>query len=57
VESLQVYMESEEQRAIWKSVTHLNSVKSVCAVREYSGNPFQQMDYKDPETGSKVIKS
>ena len=57
VESSQINMESEEQRAIWNSATHFNPVDIVCAVRDYSGNPFNLMDYSNQETGFITIKS
>lgn len=57
VESSQINMESEEQRAIWNSATHFNPVDIICAVRDYSGNPFHLMDYSDPKTGFITIKS
>jgi hypothetical protein len=51
VESNQVDMASGEQRAVWESSTHFNPVDLVCGVRDYKGEPFDLLDFTDPETG------
>lgn len=57
VESSQVDMKSEGQKAIWESSTHFNPVDIVCSVRDYSGKPFNLMNFTDPETGFISTKS
>jgi hypothetical protein len=57
VESSQVDMGSNEQRAIWESATHFNPVDMVCGVRDYLGKPFNLLDYSDPNTGFISTKS
>jgi hypothetical protein len=57
VESSQVDMKSEEQRAIWDSSTHFNPVDLVCGCRDFRGTPFDLKDYMDPETGFISVKS
>lgn len=57
VESNQVNMESDEQRAIWESSTHFNPVDLVCGVGDFKGRPFDLMNFSDPETGFISVKS
>lgn len=49
VEQAQVDLDSLEQRDIWRSSTHFNSVDLVCAVRDYQGKPFDLKRYVDPD--------
>jgi len=51
VELAQVDMGSDSQRGIWESSTHFNPVDLVCGVRDYKGNNFNLMDFRDPDTG------
>jgi len=57
VESSQVDLGSAEQRRIWESSTHFNPVDLVCGVRDFMGNPFDLMNFVDPETGFISMKS
>jgi hypothetical protein len=57
VESSQVDMKSAEQKVIWESSTHFNPVDLVCGVHDYLGDPFNLMNYTDPDTGFISIKS
>ncbi len=57
LESSQIDMESDEQRAIWESATHFNPVDLVCGVRDYLGKPFNLLDYSDPNAGFISTKS
>jgi len=57
IESSQVDMNSTEQKAIWECSTHFNPVDLVCSVRNYSGIPFNLMNFMDPNTGFISIKS
>jgi len=51
VESHQVDMASDEQRTVWESSTHFNPVDLVCGVRDFRGEPFDLLDFADPDTG------
>jgi hypothetical protein len=57
VETSQVDMQAAEQRAIVAAATHFNPVDLVCGVRDYQGQPFDLMQYTDPNTGFISIKS
>ncbi len=57
VESNQVDMESEEQKAVWTSSTHFNPVDLVCGIRDFKGRAFDLLRFRDPETGFVSIKS
>lgn len=57
VESSQVNMDAEEQKAIWSSSTHFNPVDLVCGLRDHQGRPFDLTRYRDPETGFVSRKS
>jgi hypothetical protein len=57
VEESQVDKASAKQRKIMKSSTHFNPVDLVCGVRDYSGKPFNLIEYVDPKTGFISIKS
>lgn len=57
VEHNQVDMTSDEQRDIWESSTHFNPVDLVCGVRDFEGQPFNLLDFRDPDTGFISTKS
>lgn len=57
VESSQVDMHSPEQKAVWESSTHFNPVDLVCGVRDYLGNPFDLLRFRDPDAGLIALKS
>jgi len=57
VESSQVDMGSPGQKKILGSSTHFNPVDLVCAVRDYTGEPFDLRRFVDPDTGLISIKS
>ncbi len=59
VESSQVDHHDPEQEAILNSSTHFNPVDLVCAVKNYKGEKFNLMKYRDPNTGfiSKKFKN
>jgi hypothetical protein len=50
VEQSQVDPESEPQQQIFASATHFNPVDMVCGVRDYQGNPFNLLNFRDPDT-------
>ena len=57
VESNQVDMAVDEQRAVWESSTHFNPVDLVCGVRDFKGRLFDLKHFSDPETGLISVKS
>ncbi len=57
IESAQVDMTAPGQKEIWQSSTHFNPVILACAVRDFSGRPFQLKNYADPMAGIITEKS
>ncbi|GAA4830390.1 DUF4301 family protein [Algivirga pacifica] len=57
VESAQLDEENEQVKEIIQQSTHFNPVDIVCAVRDYEGNKFDLLKYRDPNTGFIAIKS
>lgn len=57
VESSQIDMKDPEQAAIAATATHFNPVDLVCGVRNYKGEEFLLLEYRDPETGFISSKS
>lgn len=51
VESAQVDMEDEVQKDIFSNSTHFNPVDLVCATRDFQGNKFNLMSFRDLSTG------
>jgi hypothetical protein len=51
VESAQIDPDDPEKQRVVKQSTHFNPVDLVCCTRDYNGNPFNLMDYRDPKTG------
>jgi uncharacterized protein DUF4301 len=51
VESSQVDMANESQKAVWQSSTHFNPVDLVCSVRDYQGKAFDLTQYIDRDAG------
>jgi hypothetical protein len=51
VESAQVDMEDEVQKGIFSNSTHFNPVDLVCATRDFQGNKFNLMSFRDMSTG------
>jgi len=48
---------SPEQADVLKQSTHFNPVDLVCAVKDYHGNKFNLLEYRDPQTGFITEKS
>jgi hypothetical protein len=48
VESSQVDMQSQAQKAVWGSATHFNPVDLVCGVRDHRGKKFDLARFADP---------
>lgn len=57
VESAQVDMANEAQRALFEQATHFNPVDVVCSLRGFEGKKFDLMSYRDPSTGFVSQKS
>ncbi len=51
VESSQIDPNNDHQMAILKSSTHFNPVDLVFAVKDYKGEKFDLLKYRDPNTG------
>jgi hypothetical protein len=57
VESAQVNMSDATQASIFKTSTHFNPVDVVCAVRDYKGEPFDLLKFRNLNTGFITVKS
>lgn len=51
VESAQINLRDTEQETIFKHSTHFNPVDLVCGVKNYKGEKFDLMKYRDENTG------
>ncbi|MGB0523105.1 MAG: DUF4301 family protein [Flammeovirgaceae bacterium] len=51
VESAQIDLKDEEKAAIVQQATHFNPVDLVCAMKNYKGEQFNLLDFRDPQTG------
>jgi tetratricopeptide (TPR) repeat protein len=57
VESSQIDFNDPEQSAIAGKATHFNPVDLVCAVKNYKGEKYNLLEFRDPETGFISSKS
>ena len=57
VETNQINHKDPSQEAILQSSTHFNPVDLVCGLRNYKGQPFNLLKYRDPQTGFITHKS
>ncbi|HEV7349345.1 DUF4301 family protein [Telluribacter sp.] len=57
VESAQVDMEDEAQKATFKNATHFNPVDLVCAMKNRHGQSYDLRQFRDPMTGFVSNKS
>jgi hypothetical protein len=57
VESAQVDMDDEAQKAIFLNATHFNPVDLICSMKDNKGHKFDLMDFRDPTTGFITAKS
>jgi Domain of unknown function (DUF4301) len=57
VESAQVDMNDEAQKAIFNESTHFNPVDLICSMKNYRNKKFDLMEYRDPKTGFVTQKS
>jgi Domain of unknown function (DUF4301) len=51
VESAQIDPNDKQQISLLKSSTHFNPVDLVCAIKDYKGNKFDLLKFRDPNTG------
>jgi len=51
VETAQINQRDSNQFQILKQSTHFNPVDLVCCIKNYKGEKFNLLQYKDPETG------
>lgn len=51
VEASQINMKDSRQASIVKSATHFNPVDLVCSIKDYTGKPFDLLQFVDPLTG------
>jgi hypothetical protein len=57
VESSQIDPNDPNIKKIFNESTHFNPVDLVCYVRDFNGNKFDLLKYRDPETGFISVKS
>ncbi|MBE9547633.1 MAG: DUF4301 family protein [Proteobacteria bacterium] len=57
IESAQLNMDSEQQKAVWTSATHFNPVDLVCGVRDYRSNKFDLDRFVDRKAALIAQKS
>lgn len=57
VESAQVNSEDNNQNAIFVESTHFNPVDLVCGIRDYKGQSFDLLKFRDDDTGFITEKS
>ena len=57
VESAQIDSSNDEQRSIFEKSTHFNPVDIVCGVKNYKGEKFELLAYRDDNTGFITEKS
>ncbi len=57
VESAQVNTEDETQKSIFVESTHFNPVDLVCGLKNYKGEAFNLIDFRDDDTGFITEKS
>jgi len=56
-ETAQIDLSNPEQKEIFKSSTHFNPVDLVCATKDYKGNKFDLLAFRDMRTGFITEKS
>jgi hypothetical protein len=56
-ETAQLNLEDKSQNELFKSSTHFNPTDLVCALKDYQGNKFDLLKFRDPKTGFITQKS
>ncbi|MGB0931461.1 MAG: DUF4301 family protein [Chitinophagales bacterium] len=57
VEGSQIDASDPEKQIILQNASHFNPVDLVCAIKNYKGEPFNLLDFRDPQTGFITHKS
>ncbi|MBA7692922.1 hypothetical protein ES703_101495 [subsurface metagenome] len=57
VESSQIDLDNPEQKLIFDQSTHFNPVDLVCSIKDYQGDKFNLLEFRDPNTGFISVKS
>ncbi|MGE0076589.1 MAG: DUF4301 family protein [Bacteroidales bacterium] len=57
VESSQIDLNNSTMKEIFSQSTHFNPVDLVCSTKDFNGQKFNLLEYRDPETGFISIKS
>ena len=57
VESAQVDLKNPVQKEIFEKATHFNPVDLICAMKDYKGQKFNLLDFRDAKTGFNTQKS
>jgi len=57
VETPQIDKNDIEQLSLLESSTHFSPTDLVCGVRDFNGNQFDLLSFRDPETGFITVKS
>lgn len=56
-ETAQLDLEDAEQHQLFESSTHFNPTDLVCGLKDYQGNKFDLLQFRDPKTGFITQKS
>ena len=56
-ETAQLNLEDESQKKLFESSTHFNPTDLVCGIKDYQGNKFDLLKFRDPKTGFITQKS
>ncbi len=57
VESAQIDLKNPAQKEIFEKATHFNPVDLICAMKDYKGQKFNLLDFRDAKTGFNTQKS
>ncbi len=57
VETAQIGLDDPNQKAVFDQATHFNPVDLVCSLKDYTGEKFDLLKYRDPMTGFITQKS
>lgn len=57
VEKAQIDLDDQNQRSILETATHFNPVDLVLGVRDFKGQKFDLLKYRNPKTGMRVEKT
>ena len=57
VESAQIDLKNLQQKEIFEKATHFNPVDLICTMKDYKGQKFNLLNFRDPKTGFNTQKS